>query len=104
MTFILEAVTTYTLFIETERRYFHYKILSLLQCIRNKWLLKAPSAVWALTCCTHKSRKKNQHPAMCTLYDLMALTDNSTAKLGRTKSSPFIPWQVSGFQSHLYVL
>lgn len=39
----------------------------------------------------------NVHP-----YDLMALTDNSTAKLERTKSSPFIPWQASGFQSHLY--
>lgn len=32
----------------------------------------------------------------------MALTDNSTAKLGRTKSSPSIPWQASEFQRHLY--
>lgn len=103
MTFIQEAVTTYSLFIWTERHYFHYKIPPLLQCIRNKWLLKAPSAIWALTCCTHKSWKKNQHHTNVHPLDLMAPTDNSTAKIGKTKSSSFT-MASEGVQSHLYCI
>lgn len=40
----------------------------------------------------------------CAPSELMAPTDNSTAKIGKTKSSSFIPRQVKRFQSHLYCI
>lgn len=46
-----------------------------------KWLLKAPSAIWALTFCTSKSQNRNCHQMHAKSF--MAFTGDITAKLVR---------------------
>lgn len=67
------------------RNCFHYKIHPLIKCITLKWVLKAPSTIWALTFRVIKS--KNRHHYQTHSDSFMTFTGDITAKLDR-KNKP----------------